>query len=75
MNEWIEVKQRMDAFGAELRPVDIANLTEQLQLLKAHEVETVAVSLMTAYMSGAHEVQVKAAVEQVLPGISHDAFS
>ena len=26
----IEVKQRMDAFGAELRPVDIANITEQL---------------------------------------------
>ena len=26
----IEVKQRMDAFGAELRPVDIANITAQL---------------------------------------------
>ena len=26
----IEVKQRMDAFGAELRPVDIANITVQL---------------------------------------------
>ena len=48
----IEVKQRMDAFGAELRPVDIANLTEQLQLLKAHEVETVAVSLMICFRLG-----------------------
>lgn len=66
----IEVKERMDAFGAELRPVDMAHLTEQLQLLKANKVETVAVSLMNAYMNGAHELQVKAAVEQVLPGIS-----
>jgi N-methylhydantoinase A len=53
-----EIDGRMDARGQEHEPIDEAGIRKTLEALKAQGVEAVTVSLMNAYLNGAHELRV-----------------
>jgi len=53
-----EIGGRMDAQGAEFEPIDDAEIRKALEGLKAQGVEAITVSLMNAYLNGAHERRV-----------------
>ncbi|MGQ3045612.1 MAG: hydantoinase/oxoprolinase family protein [Niveispirillum sp.] len=69
LEDTFEIKGRMDAQGNELRPIDEANIREALLKLKAKGVEAVTVSLINAYLNGAHEKRVGELVAEILPGV------
>jgi len=57
----------MDARGNELRTVDEADIRAQLEALKAKGVEALTVSLINAYLNGAHELAVAKLAAEILP--------
>ncbi len=65
----VEVKGRMTATGAELRPLDEADVRAQLAVLKARGVQAVTVCLMNSYLNGAHERRVGEIAAEILPDI------
>ena len=65
----VEIKGRIDAHGDEVRPIDAADVREQLLKLKAQGVEALTVSLMNGYLNGAHETAVAQIAAEVLPGV------
>jgi N-methylhydantoinase A len=65
----VEIKGRMDAFGNEVRPVDDADIRAGLEKLKAQGIEALTVSLINAYLNGAHESRVAELAEDILPGV------
>jgi N-methylhydantoinase A len=65
----VTIKGRMDAAGNEVRPLDEADIRTQLGLLKERGVEAVTVSLINAYVNGAHEARVGEIAAQLLPGV------
>lgn len=69
LEDTIEIAGRMDAQGNELRPVDDDNIREALQALKSRGVEAVTVSLMNAYLNGAHELRVAKLAREILPDV------
>ena len=69
LEDTVTVKGRIDAAGAEVRPIDENDVRTQLTLLKAQGVEAVTVSLINAYASGAHEARVGEIAAEVMPGI------
>jgi N-methylhydantoinase A len=70
LEDTVEVKGRMDAFGKEVRPLDEADVRAQLESLKGHGVEALTIALMNAYLNGAHETRVAQIAAEVLPGVS-----
>lgn len=69
LEDTVEVAGRMNATGAEVRPVDEANIRAAVEVLKAQGVEAVTVSLMNAYLNGAHERRVGEIVAEMMPGV------
>lgn len=69
LEDTIEIAGRMDAHGNELRPVDDDNIREALERLKSRGVEAVTVSLINAYLNGAHELHVAELAREVLPDV------
>lgn len=69
LEDTIEIAGRMDAQGNELRPVDDDNIREALEALKSRGVEAVTVSLMNAYLNGAHELRVAELAREILPDV------
>ncbi|WP_408588899.1 hydantoinase/oxoprolinase family protein [Novosphingobium sp.] len=69
LEDTVTVKGRIDAEGNEVRPLDEADVRAQLGLLKANGVEAVTVSLINAYVSGAHEARIGEIAAEVLPGV------
>lgn len=65
----VEVRGRLDAHGREIRPLDLADARRQLEALKARRVEAITVSLMNAYLNGAHELQVAELAAEILPDV------
>ncbi|WP_163708528.1 hydantoinase B/oxoprolinase family protein [Mangrovibacterium lignilyticum] len=55
----IEVDERIDAKGNTIRPIDLDRLKAQLTASKAESFEAVAVCFMNAFLTPAHEEQVK----------------
>jgi len=70
LEDTVEVKGRMDAFGKEVRPLDEADVRTQLESLKGNGVEALTIALMNAYLNGAHETRVAEIAAEVLPGVS-----
>jgi N-methylhydantoinase A len=64
-----EVAGRMDGRGRELRPIDEAQIRTALAALGKQGIEALTVSLMNAYMNGAHEARIGALAAEVLPNI------
>ena len=69
LEDTVEIKGRMSAHGAELRPIDDANIRAQLHKLKTQGVEALTVSLMNAYLNGAHEARVGELAAEIMPDI------
>lgn len=69
LEDTMEVLGRMGAKGEEVRPLDEANIRAQLELLKAQGVEALTVSLMNAYINGAHELRVGELAGEIMPDV------
>ena len=69
LEDTVEIAGRMDAQGRELRPVDDAGIVKALTVLRDQGVEAVTVSLMNAYLNGAHETRVGELATEVLGDI------
>ncbi|RRN66028.1 hydantoinase/oxoprolinase family protein [Caulobacter sp. 602-1] len=73
-----EIGGRMDARGAELEPIDDAEIRSALERLKAQGVEAITVSLMNAYLNGAHERRVGELAAEIMgdvpTSLSHEVL-
>jgi N-methylhydantoinase A len=69
LEDTVEIKGRMDAFGAEVRPIDDADIRAALEKLKSRGVEALTVSLINAYLNGAHENRVAELAAEIMPDI------
>jgi N-methylhydantoinase A len=69
LEDTVEIKGRMNAHGGELRPIDDDDIRAALETLKARGIEALTVSLMNAYLNGAHERRVGELAREILPGI------
>ena len=70
LEDTVTVKGRMDAQGREVRPLDEANIRSTLAQLKSQGVEAITVSLINAYVNGAHEKRIGEIARDVMPDIS-----
>lgn len=69
LEDTVEVKGRMNAAGAEVRPLDEANVREMLSKLKRKKVEAITVSLINAYANGDHEKRIGAIAREIMPDV------
>ncbi|QUL36950.1 hydantoinase/oxoprolinase family protein [Erythrobacter sp. JK5] len=69
LEDTVEVPGRMDADGNEVAPLDEDEVRAALRKLKANGVEAVTVSLINAYVNGAHEQRIGEIVAEELPGL------
>ena len=65
LEDTLTVKGRIGADGAEVRPLDEAQVREVLEQLKAQGVEAITVSLINAYVNGDHEARIGAIAKDV----------
>jgi N-methylhydantoinase A len=71
LEDTVTVKERMDANGEEVRPLDEASVTTAIEYLKNQGVEAVTVSLMNAYTNGAHESRIGEMVAAEMPDVPY----
>ncbi|QIQ87170.1 hydantoinase/oxoprolinase family protein [Erythrobacter sp.] len=69
LEDTVEVPGRMDADGNEVRPLDEDAVRSALQKLKGQGIEALTVSLINAYVNGAHEARIGEIAAEELPGI------
>lgn len=69
LEDTIEIKGRMDAQGKEVRTIDEEEIRTALEQLKGRNIEALTVSLMNAYLNGAHEKRVAELAAEILPGV------
>ncbi len=69
LEDTVTVKGRITAEGAELRPLDEADVRYQLNRLKDNGVKAVTVSLINAYVNGAHEKRIGELAAEILPDV------
>lgn len=65
----VEVRERIDANGQVLVPLDETSLAAAIAKLKSEQVEAVAVALLFSFLNPAHEYHVRAAIEAAMPGV------
>jgi N-methylhydantoinase A len=65
----VEAPGRMGADGVEVRPIDVARLRANLEVLKGEGVEAITICLMNSYVNDAHERQVAAIVSDMFPDL------
>jgi N-methylhydantoinase A len=69
LEDTVEIKGRTDAFGNEVRPIDDGDIRAALEMLKGRGIEALTVSLINAYLNGAHELRVAELAAEVLPDV------
>lgn len=69
LEDTVTVKGRMDATGAEIRPLDEAGARAALTQLKAQGVEAITVSFINAYTNGAHEARVGELAREIMQDV------
>ena len=69
LEDTVEIQGRMDAQGREITPIDDADIRAQLEVLKAQGVEALTISLINAYLNGAHELRVAELAAEILPDV------
>jgi N-methylhydantoinase A len=69
LEDTVEIDGRMTAMGQELRPLDEIDIRRQLEKLKNQRVEALTISLMNAYLNGAHELRVAAIAREIMPDL------
>ena len=65
----LENKERLDARGQEIEPLDEATLEAQVRALVAEGVEAIAVAFLHSYRNPAHEEQARRVIERIAPGL------
>jgi N-methylhydantoinase A len=65
----LTVRERVDAAGRIVTPLDEAGAREVARILRKRQVAAVAVCFMNAFMNGANERRMKAILEEELPGV------
>ncbi|WP_128892350.1 hydantoinase/oxoprolinase family protein [Erythrobacter sp. HKB08] len=69
LEDTVEVPGRMGADGKEVRPLDEDAVRTALRKLKDNGVEALTVSLINAYVNGAHEKRIGEIAAEELPGV------
>ncbi len=69
LEDTVEAPERMGADGKEVTPLNEDALRVQMRKLKSNGVEALTVSLINAYVNGAHEVRIGEIAAEELPGI------
>ena len=69
LEDTVEINGRMTAQGKELRPINDENIRSALVKLKDQGVEALTVSLMNAYLNGAHEARVAELAAEIMPDV------
>ena len=69
LEDTVEVPGRMGADGEEVRPLAEDAVRSSLRKLKAQGIEALTVSLINAYVNGAHEARIGVIAAEELPGI------
>ncbi|WP_252259029.1 hydantoinase/oxoprolinase family protein [Erythrobacter aurantius] len=69
LEDTVEAPGRMGADGKEVRPLDEDAVRSALRKLKANGIEALTVSLINAYVNGAHEKRIGEIAAEELPGI------
>ncbi len=64
-----EIRERIDARGDVLEPIQLSDLDGIVERLKKENIEAVAVSFLNAYANSAHERQAVAYLQEKLPGL------
>jgi N-methylhydantoinase A len=64
------VRERIDAQGSVLTPLDESSVARAMETLAAHEVESVAVGLLHSFTNPEHERRVGEALAQRLPNVA-----
>ena len=70
LEDTVETLGRMDAQGREVRPLDEADVRAALTRLRDQGVEAITVSLINAYLTGAHETRIGEIAAEIMPGVS-----
>lgn len=63
------VKERIQASGDIETPLDMADARQQVQALVGEGVEAIAVCLINAFTNPAHELMIKAAIQEIAPDL------
>ncbi|WP_349254504.1 hydantoinase/oxoprolinase family protein [Natronomonas sp.] len=63
----LEVTERIDVDGAVVEPLDEADVREAARIFEARGIDTIAVSLINAYVNGEHETRVAEIVAEEHP--------
>ncbi|RKZ12854.1 hydantoinase/oxoprolinase family protein [bacterium] len=66
----LEVTERIDYAGQIVKALDEDEARELARILKKREVLVVAVCFINAHINGAHEMRMKAILEEELPGVA-----
>jgi N-methylhydantoinase A len=69
LEDTFEIKGRIDARGNELRPIDDADIRAVLEKLRDSGVEALTISLINAYLNGAHEQRVAQLAAEIMPDV------
>lgn len=69
LEDTMEVAGRMDADGNEVRPLDEQGIRQTISALKSKGIEALTVSLMNAYVNGAHEQRIGEIAAEMMPDI------
>lgn len=69
LEDTVEIVGRMDAQGKEIRPIDDADIRAALEKLKGQGIEVLTISLVNAYLNGAHENRVAELAAEILPDV------
>ncbi len=69
LEDTVTVKGRMDAAGNEVRPLDENNARAALTQLKSQGVEAITVSLINAYVNGAHETRIGELAREIMQDV------
>lgn len=69
LEDTVTIKGRMDADGKEVRPLDEVEVRAKLTQLRDAGVEAITVSLINAYVNGAHEARVGEIAHDILQDV------
>jgi N-methylhydantoinase A len=69
LEDTVEVAGRMNAEGQEVRPIDEDEIRTNLRHLKDQGVEAITVSLINAYMNGAHEKRIGELAREIMQDV------
>lgn len=68
-SHFVEVRERMDAFGEITIPLTEQEVERAVEAIKAQAPDAVAISLLFSFLNESHERQLEAAIKRALPNV------